>query len=104
MIFPKGTLRVVSPVTEDGNRPKIDPDTKQAIYKETFLPMTAKKALEEQNRRLPNHLKKSIEPLDDQPVKKAVQPAMVSEQVEVKGPVHPQRLKPGPKPKHAQAN
>lgn len=97
MIFPKGTLRVVSPVTVDGNRPKIV-DGKQ-VYKETYLPKTAKRALENQNKRLPEHLRKKIEPLDEDFVA-----STQSEQQVVVAPEKP-RGKPGPKPKdHAQTN
>ena len=94
MIFPKGTLKVVSPVTEDGNRPKIV--NGMPVYKETFLPKTAKRMLDVQNNRLPNHLKKKIEVLDEdyaEPIQGA--------------PVVPEKPKgkPGPKPKeHAQTN
>lgn len=61
MYFKGDYLRVVSPVTEDGNRPLIDPETGKQVWKETALPVTARKALEDQNKRLPNHLKKKIE-------------------------------------------
>lgn len=95
MIFPKGTLRVVSPVTVDGNRPKIV-DGKQ-VYKETYLPKTAKRALDNQNKRLPEHLRKKIEPLDEDYVQS-------DQGVQQAAPEKP-KGKPGPKPtKHAQAN
>jgi hypothetical protein len=97
MIFPQGTLRVVSPVTEDGNRPKIIDG--MPVYKETFLPKTAKRALERQNNNLPNHLKKKIEVLKEDyvvPTQGTQQVAAVPEKA--KG-------KPGPKPKqNAQTN
>lgn len=89
MIFPKGTLRVVSPVTEDGNRPKIVDG--MPVYKETFLPKTAKRMLERQNDRLPNHLKKKIEVLDED----YAVPEQGAQQVVVEKP----KGKPGPKPK-----
>lgn len=95
MIFPKGTLRVTSPVTVDGNRPKIV-DGKQ-VYKETLLPKTAKRALENQNKRWPEHLRKKIEALDED----YVQPTQEAQPVaaeKTKG-------KPGRKPtNHAQTN
>lgn len=95
MIFPKGTLRVVSPVTVDGNRPKIV-DGMQ-VYKETYLPKTAKRSLDNQNKRLPEHLRKKIEVLGEdyvQPTQEAQPPA--PEKV---------KLKPGPKPRpNAQTN
>lgn len=95
MIFPKGTLRVVSPVTVDGNRPKIV-DGMQ-VTKTTFLPKTAKRALENQNKRLPEHLRKKIEPLEED----YVDPAQVTQPVVAEKP----KGKPGPKPKdHAQTN
>lgn len=95
MIFPKGTLRVVSPVTEDGNRPKIVDG--MPVYKETFLPKTAKRNLERQNNNLPNHLKKKIEVLEDD----YVEPTHDVQQVVVEKP----KGKPGPKPKqNAQTN
>lgn len=97
MIFPKGTLRVVSPVTVDGNRPKIV-DGKQ-VYKETYLPKTAKKALDNQNKRLPEHLRKKIEILQED----YTEPSQVM-QSEIL-PAEKPKGKPGPKPKeHAQPN
>lgn len=101
MIFKGGTLRVVSPKTEDGNRPKIDPVTKQQVYREDFLPLTARKALEDQNKKLPSHLKKQIEVLtEDVPVNNT------AETVTTKPTPEPQVIKRrGPKPKnHAQSN
>lgn len=53
-------LRVVSPLTTDGTTLKYGEDQK-VMYKETFLPLTAKKELLLQNTRLPAHLKKKIE-------------------------------------------
>lgn len=53
-------LRVVSVITEDGVRPKLDESGRQMV-KETLLPLTAKKHMEERNRELPNHLKMKIE-------------------------------------------
>lgn len=90
MIFKGGTLRVVTPVTEDGNRPKIV--NGMPVYKETHLPKSAMRMLQRQNDRLPNHLKKKIELLTDD----YVEPQAVDEKP--KG-------KPGPKPKqNAQTN
>lgn len=94
MYFKGDYLRVISPVTEDGNRPKIDSVTGMPVFKETALPTTAKKALDIQNRRLPAHLRKKIEMVSnsvDQP-----RPIVTRE-----NPV--ERKKPGPKPKHEQA-
>lgn len=56
----EGYLRVTSPLTIDGVRPKYD-QRGQMMYKETELPLTAKKYMDEQNRKLPDHLKKKIE-------------------------------------------
>lgn len=104
MIFPNGTIRVVTPVTEDGNRPKIDPVTRQPVYKEDFFPKSAMKAFKDQNNRLPAHLKKIIEVVSDGDVKR-VQPAAQSEAVETVAPPVVIRNKPGPKPKqNAQTN
>jgi hypothetical protein len=57
-------IRVVTPITVNGVIPKLDEHGMQA-YKETFLPLTAKKFIEEQNLNLPNHLKKIIEIISD---------------------------------------
>jgi len=94
MYFKGDYLRVISPVTEDGNRPKIDPVTNMPVFKETALPTTAKKAMEIQNRRLPAHLRKKIEHVStsvDEP-----RPIATKENPVI-------RKKPGPKPKHAEA-
>jgi hypothetical protein len=90
MIFKGDCLRVVSPVTEDGNRPKIDPDSGLPVYKETFLPVTARKQLDIQNRRLPAHLRKKIELVSPSP----------DEALPIANKANPvERKKPGPKPK-----
>lgn len=85
-------LRVLSPKTEDGNRPRIGPDGR-IVYKEEFLPLTAKRALDRQNNRLPNHLKKVIE-------------VVTTSEVVTSQPIAevPKKSKPGPKPKHAQTS
>lgn len=74
-------IRVVTPITTNGVIPKLDEQGQQA-YKETFLPLTAKKFIEEQNINLPNHLKKIIEVITDKDEQPATQPvetaAMVS--------------------------
>lgn len=88
MYFNSSYLRVVTPVTEDGNRPKLF--NGQQVYKETALPLSAKKHLEEQNRNLPAHLKKIIEVVSND----EDQPAVTNQVTE--------RRKPGPKPKHLQ--
>jgi hypothetical protein len=53
-------LRIVSVITVDGVRPKLD-ETGQQMFKETLLPLTARKNLEERNQGLPKHLKMKIE-------------------------------------------
>jgi len=92
MYFTSSYLRVVSPVTEDGNRPKIV--NGMPVYKETALPLSAKKMLLEQNRNLPNHLRKTIEEVHNEEVQPVVTNGSVKEQ--------PERKKPGPKPKSLQ--
>lgn len=58
--FTEGYLRVISPMTIDGSHPRFD-ERGQIMYKETELPLTAKRHLDRQNRNLPDHLKKKIE-------------------------------------------
>lgn len=58
--FTQGYLRVTSPMTIDGTHPKYD-EQGRIMYKETELPLTAKKHIDRQNSRLPDHLKKKIE-------------------------------------------
>jgi hypothetical protein len=91
MYFTNSYLRVVSPVTEDGNRPKIV--NGMPVYKETALPLSAKKMLMEQNRNLPNHLRKTIEEVHNSDV----QPVVTNESVK-----NTERKRPGPKPKSFQ--
>lgn len=88
MYFTSSYLRVVSPVTEDGNRPKII--NGQQVFKETALPLSAKKMLMEQNRNLPVHLRKTIEEVHNNDVQPVVTNASINEKP---------RNKPGPKPK-----
>jgi len=102
MIFKGGTIRVISPVTEDGNRPKIIDGVPQ--YKEDHFPLSAKRAFEAQNNRLPNHLKKKIEVLTDGDVESEVAKTGSAVTVAEPKPVIT-RGKPGPKTKeHAQSN
>jgi len=89
MYFTSSYLRVVSPVTEDGNRPKIV--NGMPVYKETALPLSAKKNLMEQTRNLPVHLRKKIEEVHNNDV----QPVVTNSS-------QPERRKPGPKPKSFQ--
>jgi hypothetical protein len=93
MYFKDSYLRVVTPVTEDGNRPRIV--NGQQVFKETALPLSAKKHLMAQNRELPVHLRKIIEEVhnnQDQPI--VTNQSAVAAQTE--------RKKPGPKPKSLQ--
>jgi hypothetical protein len=92
MYFTSSYLRVVTPVTEDGNRPRIV--NGQQVFKETALPLSAKKHLMEQNRNLPVHLRKIIEEVHNNDV----QPVVTNQSVAAK----PERGKPGPKPKSLQ--
>lgn len=90
MYFKHSYLRVVTPVTEDGNRPRIVGG--QQVYKETALPLSAKKHLIEQNKSLPVHLRKTIEEVHNNDVQPVVTNATAIKEV-------PERRKPGPKPK-----
>jgi hypothetical protein len=90
MYFTSSYLRVVTPVTEDGNRPRII--NGQQVFKETALPLSAKKMLMEQNRNLPVHLRKTIEEVHNNDV----QPVVTNQPITV---VQSERKKPGPKPK-----
>lgn len=92
MYFANSYLRVVTPVTEDGNRPRII--NGQQVFKETALPLSAKKMLMEQNRNLPVHLRKIIEEVHNS----EVQPVVTNESVKAETV----RRKPGPKPKSFQ--
>jgi len=93
MYFTSSYLRVVTPVTEDGNRPRII--NGQQVFKETALPLSAKKHLMEQNRTLPVHLRKIIEEVHNNDV----QPVVTNESAAVP---QVERRKPGPKPKSFQ--
>lgn len=58
--FKEGYLRVITPLTIDGVRPRYDQQGR-VMTKETELPLSAKKHLERQNQNLPDYLKKKIE-------------------------------------------
>jgi hypothetical protein len=94
MYFKNSYLRVVTPVTEDGNRPRIV--NGMPVYKETALPLSAKKHLVEQNKSLPVHLRKTIEEVHNNDVQAIVTNASPV----IKDPAG--RKKPGPKPKSFQ--
>lgn len=91
MYFTSSYLRVVTPVTEDGNRPRII--NGQQVFKETALPLSAKKHLMERNRNLPQHLRMTIEEVHNNDV----QPVVTNGAREII-----ERKKPGPKPKSFQ--
>lgn len=67
MYFTGSYLRVTTPVTTNGVIPKIV--NGQQAYKETFLPLSAKKAMEKKNARLLRngfkHLVSQIEVVSD---------------------------------------
>ena len=84
MLFKGSYLRVSSPITSNGTNIKLD-ETGRAMYRETFLPLSARKELENQNKKLPEHLRKKIEVVHD-----SLDPNGIEEK---------QRAKPGPKPK-----
>jgi len=61
MSFFTGTyLRVLSPRTTNGLSPEIGQDGK-IVFREDHLPLSAKRYLESQNKKLPDILKKTIE-------------------------------------------
>lgn len=99
MIFKGGTIRVVSPVREGGNRVRVD-EFGHAMYKEEYFPLSAKSQFDRQNRSLPNHLKRKIEVVNDDEVQVVHTPATTQSV-----PAAPVTKKRGPKPKnHAQSN
>jgi len=67
MYFKGDYLRVLSPRTSDGVNVMFDEDERR-VYKEDFLPLSAKKDLELQNEKLPDQLKKKIMVVSSQPV------------------------------------
>lgn len=69
--FKGNYLRVLTPRTIDGVTPRMDGD--RLIFKEDHLPMSAKPFLEEQNKNLPEILKKRIEIVSDETVTKTKQ-------------------------------
>lgn len=60
MVFKGNYLRVLTPRTTDGVTPEMGEDGR-LVYKESFLPHSALKDLNEQNLKLPEILKKRIE-------------------------------------------
>ena len=65
MYFQGTYLRVLKPRTSNGINPIIDGEGRMD-YKETFLPLSAKKRLEKINSKLPQHLKMKIETVTDE--------------------------------------
>lgn len=59
-LFKGNYLRVLTPCTTNGTSPMLDKKG-QLVYKETLLPVSAKRDLEEQNKILPEILRKKIE-------------------------------------------
>ena len=59
MVFNGNYLRVSTPRTTDGVTPQMQDG--RLVYKEDFLPLTAKADLEKQNEKLPEILRKVIE-------------------------------------------
>jgi hypothetical protein len=59
-LFKGDYLRVLSPRTQDGLNPIMDGDDRR-LWKETHLPLSARRELELQNKYLPDILKKKIE-------------------------------------------
>jgi len=66
MVFKGNYLRVSTPRTTDGVTPQMQDG--RLVYKEDFLPLTARPDLEKQNEKLPEILRKIIEVVknDDQ--------------------------------------
>lgn len=94
MYFKNNYLRILKPRTVDGNALEYNSD-KTPVYKETTAPVTARRAFENRNRILPDHLKMTIELVSTSPDE--VRPIATRQ-----NPV--ERKKPGPKPKqHAKA-
>lgn len=58
--FKGAYLRVLTPITNDGTNPLYDED-RQPRYKESHLPLSARKHLERNNNRRPNQIKHIIE-------------------------------------------
>lgn len=103
MIFKGGTIRVVSPVREGGNRVRVD-EYGRPMYKEEFFPASAKSQFDRQNRSLPNHLKKKIEFVNDGDIAPS-QVAQVAQPAQPVATTTPAIKKRGPKPKnHAQSH
>lgn len=105
--FQGNYLRVLTPQTIDGINLAYDKNN-QPIFKETHLPVTARKHLDKKNLKLPIQLRKQIELVDVEsaPVRIVAKPPAVFEpEVEQEAetdvetqPVKP-KGKPGPKPK-----
>lgn len=68
--FQGSYLRVRTPKTIDGLIPKMGYDNRP-LYKESHLPLSARKHLERKNKKLPKHLQHIIEVVDPLPVQQA---------------------------------
>lgn len=60
-----GKILVKTPVTTDGRNPLLD-EKRQQVFKTTILEKAAQPILEKLNQKLPDHLKKIIEPIKDE--------------------------------------
>lgn len=58
-------LRVRTPQTVNGTDLKIDEESEKIVYKETHLPLTAKKFLEKENETLPTMLRHKLEVVEN---------------------------------------
>jgi hypothetical protein len=67
MYFKGDYLRVLSPRTVDGANVMFD-ENEARVWKEDFLPLSAKRDLDLQNEKLPDQLKKKITVVSSQPV------------------------------------
>lgn len=92
MYFTGNYLRVLTPRTTDGNTPLLVDGQQQ--YKETALPVTARKKLDARNKQLPSHLRHIIEEVTNYQAPES--------EFKVSSPTPPveKKSKPGPKPKH----
>jgi hypothetical protein len=88
--FQGNYLRVLTPQTIDGINLAYDAN-QRPIFKETHLPLTARKHLERKNEKLPAQLKKKIEVVDVESY--SAQEEVKQEPVTEK----PTKNKPGPK-------
>lgn len=86
-------LRVLTPQTIDGINLAYDAN-QRPIFKETHLPLTARKHLERKNEKLPAQLKKKIELVD---VESVIEAPVVEKKAPETKTEKPSSNKPGPK-------